>query len=66
MVPNLVQGVDGRWGTLDARHLYAHRITAGYLYQAELRHQLTNTLGVAQCSGSSQQEQTPTSPPTAS
>ena len=47
LVPNVVQGVDGRWGTLDARHLYAHRVTAGYLYQAELRHQLTNTLGVA-------------------
>ena len=47
LVPNVVQGVDGRWGTLDARHLFAHRITAGYLYQAELRHQLTKTLGVA-------------------
>ena len=47
LVPNVVQGVDGRWGTLDARHLFAHRVTAGHLYQAELRHQLTNTLGVA-------------------
>jgi conjugative relaxase-like TrwC/TraI family protein len=47
LVPNVVQGVDGRWGTLDARHQFAHRMTAGYLYQAELRHQLTKTLGVA-------------------
>ena len=47
LVPNVVQGVDERWGTLDARPLFTHRVTAGYVYQAELRHQLTNTLGVA-------------------
>jgi ATP-dependent exoDNAse (exonuclease V) alpha subunit len=37
---------DGRWSTLDARHLYAHAKTAGYVYQADLRDQLTRTLGV--------------------
>ena len=47
LVPNMVEGIDGRWGTLDGRHLYRHARTAGYLYQAELRHQLTDTLGVA-------------------
>jgi conjugative relaxase-like TrwC/TraI family protein len=47
LVPNVVQGTDGRWATLDARHLYAHARTASLLDQAELRHQLTNTLGVA-------------------
>ena len=47
VVPNVVLGVDGRWSTLDGRFLYAHRMAAGYLYQAELRHQLTRTLGVS-------------------
>ena len=46
LVPNMVQGDDGRWSTLDARHLYAHAKTAGYIYQAVLREQLTRTLGV--------------------
>ena len=47
LVANVVLGSDGRWGTLDARHLYAQRIAAGYLYQVQLRHELTRTLGVA-------------------
>ncbi len=34
---NLTQGPDGRWTALDARHLYRHAKTAGYLYQAVLR-----------------------------
>ena len=46
LVPNMVQGADGRWSTLDARHLYTHAKTAGYIYQAVLRDQLTRTLGV--------------------
>ena len=46
LVPNMVQGVDGRWSTLDARHLYAHVKTAGYVYQGVLREELTRTLGV--------------------
>ncbi len=46
LVPNMVQGDDGRWSTLDARHLYAHAKTAGYVYQSVLRDQLTRTLGV--------------------
>ena len=46
LVPNMVQGDDGRWSTLDARHLYTHAKTAGYIYQAVLRDQLTRTLGV--------------------
>jgi conjugative relaxase-like TrwC/TraI family protein len=46
LVPNMVKGDDGRWSTLDARHLYAHAKTAGYVYQAVLRDQLTRTLGV--------------------
>ena len=37
---------DGRWRTLDARHLYTHAKTAGFLYQAQLRHELSRRLGV--------------------
>ncbi len=35
------------WRTLDSRKLYAHAKTAGILYQAHLRHELTTRLGVA-------------------
>jgi conjugative relaxase-like TrwC/TraI family protein len=38
---------DDHWRTLDGRHLYATAKTAGYLYQAQLRHELTARLGVA-------------------
>lgn len=43
---NLTLGPDGRWTALDARHLYRHAKTAGYLYQAVLRAELTERLGV--------------------
>ncbi len=43
---NLAQGADGRWTALHAAPLYAHAKTAGYLYQASLRDQLTRSLGV--------------------
>lgn len=46
LVANLVQGSDGKWGAIDARHLYLHAKTAGYLYQAHLRWELTRRLGV--------------------
>jgi len=38
---------DGIWRTLDGRALYQHARTAGFLYQAHLRHELTHRLGVA-------------------
>ena len=38
---------DGIWRTLDSRKLFAHAKTAGVLYQAQLRHELTARLGVA-------------------
>ena len=44
---NLTVGPDGRWPALDARHLYRHAKTAGYLYQAELRRELTERLGLS-------------------
>ncbi|MDQ3973827.1 MAG: relaxase domain-containing protein [Actinomycetota bacterium] len=47
VVANLGQAADdGCWRTLDARQLYRHAKTAGYLYQAQLRHELTVRLGV--------------------
>ena len=47
LVANLAQTVDDQqWRTLDTAALYTHAKTAGYLYQAQLRHQLTATLGV--------------------
>ncbi len=37
---------DGRFTTLDGRAVYAHARTAGFLYQARLRAELTERLGV--------------------
>ncbi len=47
LVANATCGPDGRWATLDARHLYLHSKTAGCLYQAHLRSALSRRLGVA-------------------
>ena len=46
LVANMTKGPDGRWTALDARHLYAHAKTAGCLYQAQLRAELSRRLGV--------------------
>ncbi len=46
LVANMTRGPDGRWTALDARRLYAHAKTGGYLYQAHLRAELTRRLGV--------------------
>ena len=46
LVANLVRGADGRWSAPDARALYRHLVTAGYLYQSHLRAELTDTLGL--------------------
>jgi conjugative relaxase-like TrwC/TraI family protein len=46
VVANLVQGGDGRWSALDARPFYAWAKTAGYLYEAQLRMELTRRLGL--------------------
>ncbi len=47
LVANLAHTPDGRWRTIDSRSVYRHAKTAGYLYQASLRHRLTTELGVA-------------------
>jgi conjugative relaxase-like TrwC/TraI family protein len=46
VVANVAHGDDGRWSALDGRGLYAHARAAGALYRAELRHRLTEELGV--------------------
>jgi conjugative relaxase-like TrwC/TraI family protein len=46
LVANMAEGADGKWRTLDGRWLYLHSATAGYLYEAHLRHELTQRLGV--------------------
>jgi conjugative relaxase-like TrwC/TraI family protein len=46
VVANAARGPDGRWTALDGRLLYRHAKTAGYLYHAALRAELTERLGV--------------------
>ncbi|MDP8928372.1 MAG: relaxase domain-containing protein, partial [Actinomycetota bacterium] len=48
LVANLARtSDDDKWRTLESRRLYLHAKTAGYLYQAQLRQELTQRLGVA-------------------
>src|SRR5829696_7752921 len=46
VVANVTQGPDGRWTALDGRLLYRHAKTAGYLYQAALRAELSQRVGL--------------------
>ena len=46
LVANLIHGWDEKWSALDGRLLYSHAKTAGFLYQAQLRKELTRRLGV--------------------
>ena len=46
LIANMTRGPDGRWTALDARRLYVHARTAGFLYQAKLRLELTRRLGI--------------------
>ena len=47
VIANAAQAVDdGRWRTLDSRALYRSSATAGWVYQAALRAELTRRLGV--------------------
>lgn len=46
VVGNRVKGVDGVWRALDGRLLYRHKLSAGYVHEAELRSRLTRRLGV--------------------
>jgi conjugative relaxase-like TrwC/TraI family protein len=46
VVPNLVEGADGRWSAPDGRHLFTWKMTAGALYRSALRAELA-PLGLA-------------------
>ncbi len=46
LVANATKGPDGRWTRLYHPAIYDHAKTAGYLYEAQLRHELTRSLGV--------------------
>lgn len=47
VVPNVVQGVDGRWSAWDTSEAYRQASTGGHLYQAVLRGELTRRLGLS-------------------
>lgn len=42
---NVAQGVDGAWSAVDSRRVFAHLRTAGSVYQAQLRFELSSRLG---------------------
>ena len=46
LIANATQGPDGRWTRLYHPAIYDHAKTAGYIYEAHLRHELTQRLGV--------------------
>jgi len=46
LIANATQGPDGKWTRLYHPAVYEHAQTASYLYQAELRHELSRRLGV--------------------
>ncbi|MBV8160565.1 MAG: relaxase domain-containing protein [Acidimicrobiia bacterium] len=46
LVANLAATDDGRWSAPDARAFYAYAKTGGFLYQAALRAELTDRLGL--------------------
>ena len=46
LIANATKGPDGRWTRLYHPAIYAHAKTAGYIYEAQLRHELSQSLGV--------------------
>jgi conjugative relaxase-like TrwC/TraI family protein len=46
LVANLAHGADGRWSAVDSRGLFAHARAAGALYDAHLRAELTERVGL--------------------
>lgn len=45
LVANAVERADGTWGAIDSRTLFRHAKTAGFVYQAVLRSELTRRIG---------------------
>ncbi|HEU4906055.1 MAG TPA: MobF family relaxase [Solirubrobacterales bacterium] len=46
LIANATEGPDGRWTRLYHPAIYEHAKTASYIYEANLRHELTQRLGV--------------------
>ncbi|HLX78673.1 MAG TPA: MobF family relaxase, partial [Acidimicrobiales bacterium] len=46
LVANLAVGKDGRWSAIDARPMFANVGVAGSLYRAQLRNEITTSLGI--------------------
>ncbi len=46
LVANMVKSADGKWGALDGRLVFAHKMDAGAVYQSHLRAELTDRLGL--------------------
>jgi conjugative relaxase-like TrwC/TraI family protein len=46
VLANLAAGEDGRYTALDSRGIFAHKAAAAAIYHAQLRFELTGTLGV--------------------
>jgi conjugative relaxase-like TrwC/TraI family protein len=46
LIANATKGPDGKWTRLYHPAIYDHAKTAGYLYEAHLRHELSRRLGV--------------------
>ena len=46
LIANATKGPDGRWTRLYHPAIYDHAKTAGYIYEANLRHELSRQLGV--------------------
>ncbi len=44
--PNLTRGEDNRWSAFNSAFIWASARTSGFLYQANLRHELTKQIGV--------------------
>jgi len=45
LVANMVKAGDGRWGAVDGRLVFAHKMDAGAVYQSHLRAEITDRLG---------------------
>ncbi|HYC81676.1 MAG TPA: MobF family relaxase, partial [Solirubrobacterales bacterium] len=46
LIANATKGPDGRWSRLYHPAIYEHARTAGFIYEAHLRHELTRRLGI--------------------
>lgn len=46
LIANATKGPDGRWTRLYHPAIYNHAKTAGYIYEAQLRHELARSLGI--------------------